>query len=703
MSAIEKNIIENKQSGIKDNSPMKGNGLHYKSTTVLSDSQDENIHTVVNDPQLLQFQLKKQGEELQKAHKENQETRNQLKKISAKYSSMYDSAPFGDFTSDRNGLIQEINLTAVNLLGKESGSPLNTKFYDYIVRDDWEKFHQHLKNVFKTGKQQRCEIKLNRNNKTEYNALIDSITVEENNGNYCKCRNVFFDISEKKYHEDVLIQSEKKWQAIVKNIPFTITMIDIDGTILFLNRNNKIIGNDSNIGKNLYNFINPLHHNIVRQTIEYVIQSKKTKTCETTRKNINGQLITYENSFNPIIQNNKVFEISILTNDINDKIQFYDAIRKTEKQNHLIIGNLIDGIWAVDTSFQLSYTSLSMKKLLGYTINEEIPQKIKDLISPESLQYARKVLKKEMKRIINLDDIKRIITLELNLKCKNGSTILTESKVTSFINTEGHPIGIIGVSRNIMKERKLQEKLIHNEKYSTIIQLTAGIAHEINNFLTIIIGFTQFSLAENSINRIKLSLEKIKLISKNCGDLVKELSYLSRYKEPDFRMQNITTVIDEVLKEHETKLLFNNIIIKKEYMTHSKLLFDKNMIETVISNILINAIHAIMIIGNGLITISVKDTGNHTKIKFSDTGTGIEDRVLPNIFNAFFTTKKRWPKDGMEISGYGLGLYISQTIIEQHNGIIEVESEINKGSTFIITLPTNKAIIDNENKVTKKK
>ncbi len=256
--------------------------------------------------------------------------------------------------------------------------------------------------------------------------------------------------------------------------------------------------------------------------------------------------------------------------------------------------------------------------------------------------------------------------------------------------------GAIITSQDITDLKKLQEQLIHSEKLSAVGQLAAGVAHEFNNLLTVILGRSQLALEEDSIDEIKQSLLEIEKKTKHGSNLVKNLGTFARPKEPKFQTQDITEVIDEVLRLQKKQLQLDNIIVEREYIKHSKVSFDWGQLEQVFINLLINATHAIKPKSRGTISIAVRDTEGFVKIQFTDTGIGMSKEISKRIFEPFFSTKGAWSSDGLGIPGTGLGLSVTHSIIKQHDGTIEVESKKGKGTTFTITLPVAKSLFVEE-------
>lgn len=229
---------------------------------------------------------------------------------------------------------------------------------------------------------------------------------------------------------------------------------------------------------------------------------------------------------------------------------------------------------------------------------------------------------------------------------------------------------------------EMQAHLIQSEKLASLGKLAAGIAHEINNPLGGVLIYSHLLLEDTDKNSPHYeNLKKIVKETSRCKDIVKGLLEFARPKEPEMSLVNINEIVERSLSIIERQALFQNIKIKKSYVSNlPKIVADSAQLQQVFVNIILNAAEAMN--GNGILTLSTSLNGDGTfiEIKFSDTGHGIKEEDQKRLFEPFFTTKEVG-------KGTGLGLAISYSIIQKHQGMIEVKSEVGKGSTFNVRLP----------------
>ncbi|MBW1674941.1 MAG: ATP-binding protein [Deltaproteobacteria bacterium] len=234
-----------------------------------------------------------------------------------------------------------------------------------------------------------------------------------------------------------------------------------------------------------------------------------------------------------------------------------------------------------------------------------------------------------------------------------------------------------------------QAELIQAVKIRALGDLVTGVAHEINNPL--MASDTFLHLLENETGNGPETKKRIKLL-KECNlriqNIVKKLKEFSRQSKFEFTAMDINDAALSVLEITRQQLLNQGIEVElglSENLPH--VLGDKNQIEQVLLNIISNARDAMEGCSKKVLSIQtdLDKKGKQVEIRLSDTGIGMTTEEIEQIFNPFFTTKD-------SDKGIGLGLSISYRIIDAHQGKIEVNSELNKGTTFIVTLPVYLAV-----------
>jgi signal transduction histidine kinase len=222
------------------------------------------------------------------------------------------------------------------------------------------------------------------------------------------------------------------------------------------------------------------------------------------------------------------------------------------------------------------------------------------------------------------------------------------------------------------------------DKLASIGQLSAGIAHEINNPLGIILGYTQLLIRDEPLQTERYGdLKTIEKHTKYCKLIVEDLLSFARSSNPEKEMIKIHEVIDDVLNFIQHHSESNHIEIIRNYDSSvPPIRMDEKKIKQVFMNLMMNAQHAVGEKGTILLSTTFKAAAGLVSINITDTGYGINKRDLSRIFDPFFTTKPTG-------EGTGLGLSVSYGIIKNHGGDITVESKPGKGSTFSVILPVS--------------
>jgi len=243
------------------------------------------------------------------------------------------------------------------------------------------------------------------------------------------------------------------------------------------------------------------------------------------------------------------------------------------------------------------------------------------------------------------------------------------------------------LSDSIDKLQKTEQQLIQAAKLSSIGQLSAAIAHELNNPLAGILIYTRLmkeKIIKGTIEREKLqsNLEKIESAIEYCSSIIQGLLDFARQTEPLLRPVTVGRAIDKAMSLAGHQLKMKTIDASREDApSQSLVVADFNQLVQVIINLIVNAVQAMK--EGGKLTINTSQDDSWVRISIGDTGYGIPQENMDKLFTPFFTTKE-------DVKGVGLGLAVSYGIIERHGGRIEVKSEVGKGSTFTIVLPVFK-------------
>ena len=257
-----------------------------------------------------------------------------------------------------------------------------------------------------------------------------------------------------------------------------------------------------------------------------------------------------------------------------------------------------------------------------------------------------------------------------------------EMSTSPIFNEKGDVVACVHVIRDITERKKMEEQLIITDRLASIGELASGIAHELNNPLTGVIGFSQLLLEKDVPDDVREDLEIIHSEARRTAKVVKNLLTFARKHDTEKGPVNINSSIEKVLELRAYEQKVSNIQVNTRFAPDlPEIMADYFQLQQVFLNIIINAEHFMIEANNrGTLTITTERTGDIIRASLADDGPGIPKENLGHLFDPFFTTKEVG-------KGTGLGLSICHGIITEHGGRIYAESELGKGATFIVELP----------------
>ncbi len=381
-----------------------------------------------------------------------------------------------------------------------------------------------------------------------------------------------------------------------------------------------------------------------------------------------GKLLTSEDAYLIKVLSGYIsvsFENIRLLTVLNRQLQ---DIRELKEFNERIINSINLGVLVFDNNGDILIQNRAMEVIVG-----EKGKTIWDLFSDDFIEYLF-----YGKDFLNLDD--NLFLHRLSYKNKKGEDKILNISIIPIRGDETENKRIIFVFNDITDRVKLEGELIVREKEKTLTTISAGIAHEINTPLTAISSNLQMVMEDIKDEDIKNTIEKARKECFRASRIVNNFLNFARLKTIEKRELDIKYVINTALDLIMNLIKKKNIEIVKNFLENSLLVYgNEGQLIQVFTNLILNAKDAVSEDG-GKILIEAGRNNSFVEIKISDNGSGIPNEVKTHLFDPFFTTKR-------EGKGTGLGLAVSNLIIQEHRGKIFVESEVGKGSTFIIRLP----------------
>jgi PAS domain S-box-containing protein len=368
-----------------------------------------------------------------------------------------------------------------------------------------------------------------------------------------------------------------------------------------------------------------------------------------------------------------------MSNDITERKRMESALRKSEEHFRSLTENALDLISVIDLNRNIRYQSPSSERALGYTPEQLVGKSIFDFVHPDDAISLGEALDS----IIGSPGL--AYSVEFRFRHHDRSWRLLEA-IGKMPASDSGAGGIVVNSRDITERKFLQEQLIQSEKLAALGKLISGIAHELNNPLTSVIGYTQLVLSQDKIDPgLRERLDVVGREAERARRIVQNMLSFARQHRPSRAGVDLNTLLEMSLDLRAYELGVRNIEVKREFGEIGEIIGDGHLLQQAFLNIVINAEQALREAGSGgclLVRTEEKaiKSSRWIRITIVDDGPGMPEEVASKVFDPFFTTKNVG-------EGTGLGLSISYGIIKEHGGSISVESSPGHGTAFIIELP----------------
>ncbi|HTY23632.1 MAG TPA: ATP-binding protein [Desulfomonilaceae bacterium] len=339
-------------------------------------------------------------------------------------------------------------------------------------------------------------------------------------------------------------------------------------------------------------------------------------------------------------------------------------LAESERKYRQLVEEIRDGYF-VSQNGKIAFANQAFCDMHGYALDEVIGTDYKDFVAPDSLNEVMGLYQDPM------EDGREEQYVYLRVR-KDGSRLPTENKVT-YTQYQGEAAGI-GICRDITERMRDREA----ERMAHIGQLTASLAHEIRNPLSsakmsIKDLLRNLSVSGNDKRRLEILANEVARVDR----LVTEMLDFAKPIRFEFKPTEIWPLIDSCLEALDAKIREKKVNIRKSRVRGiPRIPLDREKMEQVILNVLLNSIEAVP--EGGRITISVTNAKVNMRVKISDNGTGINSEDLPYIFDPFFSTKRK---------GIGLGLANAKKVVEAHGGSVDAWPLVSGGTRVTIALP----------------
>ncbi|OGO40177.1 MAG: hypothetical protein A2147_05130 [Chloroflexi bacterium RBG_16_57_8] len=495
----------------------------------------------------------------------------------------------------------------------------------------------------------------------------------------------FLDITEMKRAELALREAEQKYDNLVTNIGLGVfrSTLGSSGRFLEVNRAMEAITGYSreellriNVADTYVNpeerqpllraFIDGLGGN----AMERVFKKKDgalafTRTWLTSKKDESGQVLYLEG----------------VMEDVTERKKAEERIQRAAEEWRTTFDSITDLISIHDKENRLVRVNMAFAEKLGTTPKVLIGKKCHELM------HSSGVPSKDCPHYHTMETGK---SAAIEILTAENATWIQESTSPVF-DDQGKVIGTVHIIKDITERKHMEQQLLMTERLATIGELVSGIAHELNNPLTGVIGFSQLLMEREVADDIKEDLSVISGEAQRAARIVKNLLTFARKHAPVKQATQVNSILEDVLRLRAYEQKVNNIeVVRRCAPDLPEIMTDYFQIQQVFLNIIINAEYFMVESHHGgTLTLATERVDGMVRTSITDDGPGIPPDNLARLFDHFFTTKDVG-------KGTGLGLSICHGIVTEHGGHIYARSEPGKGATFIVDLPVDSGQLNSE-------
>ncbi|MFQ6116234.1 MAG: PAS domain S-box protein, partial [bacterium] len=406
--------------------------------------------------------------------------------------------------------------------------------------------------------------------------------------------------------------------------------------------------------------------------------------------NNNGKCIYLSTNINPIFERGQVVGCVGIARNMTERKQLEQEILELKNFNESIIQSIGSGLITLDLNRKITSFNNSAEEVLGYAADEVVGKSLDEVFPPE-----------ECKRLLpNFNNPEQsLLNREMQLTANNSKQVYVGFTVTPRIDNQNRRVGTIISFRDITQIKQMQAEVQRMDRLASMGVLASGIAHEIRNPLAGIKTIAQTLEEEIEVDNPRREyVSRIVRQVNRMDDLLKTFFSYAKPRQPQRKFHRLQEIIQEVIALLDNRIRGQSVDFHETYHPELPLLYvDFYQIQQVFVNLFLNALDAMPDGGQLNLEAYPKTTtikrvdrrgrpfpvqnksALYAEVNITDTGQGIKPEDLPSIFNPFFTTKRQ---------GSGLGLSIVYRIIAEHEGDIQVESSLTKGTSFHLLLPT---------------
>ena len=498
--------------------------------------------------------------------------------------------------------------------------------------------------------------------------------------------------AEKIRAESALSASERRFRSLVQNSSDLVTIVAPNGSILYVSDSaERIVGYSpaSLVGTTLMEYLAPDDAEQMRALLQNGDSALSgTSPLEFCLRRSDGTPVWLEAVGTNLLTDPTIRGIVLNARDVSERKRADTALRESEERYRDLFDNASDLVCMVDPAGVLLYANHAWQQGTGYGADEIGNLQLSDILHPDSRQHYAGVIHRVLAG-------ERLDHVELVFVPKAGPPITVEGNLSCTFK-DGAPSVIRGIYRDVTERKKVEEHFRRAERMQAAGKLAGGVAHEVNNMMTGVIGFSEFVIRTFDQNDPRRSdMEEVIRAATRAADVTRQLLAFTRQQYLQPQMVDLNAVVLEMEKMLRRSLGEDKHLELRLAPELGQIRADRGQLEQVLINLVLNARDALT--DHGRVTIETSSTvwdaaygerhggveiplGRYVMLAVSDNGCGMDAEVQARIFEPFYTTKPVG-------QGTGLGLSTVYGIVKQSGGFIWAYSEPGQGTVFKVYLP----------------
>jgi PAS domain S-box-containing protein len=474
--------------------------------------------------------------------------------------------------------------------------------------------------------------------------------------------------------------TEALLRSVLENAPDIILQVTIDGRLLFLNRTVPGTTLEEVVGRQAIDFVAPESRETVLSTLDRVARTGEAGTYDCKALGPHGSTSEYSTTVSPIKEGDRVVALTLIARDVSGLRATERALRESDEKLRLAIAATGVGTWSWDLKTDVVSWDEALCRIFGVQHAPRSYDEFLALMHPDDRAMVSAHVQRSVETGAYPDLEHRIVRPDGEMRWLLG-------KATMLRDASGNMALLIGGTFDITDRKKLEERLVHAQKMEAIGQLSAGIAHNFNNMLAVILPSVE-AAAKDADAATADMLAGARDAAVRASAIVRELMLVAgSTRAADRKLEAIEAIVERTVRMCRTTFdprVAIDLLVAPE---PALVLANAGQIEQAVLNILINARDAVQSAPEGrsrAIRVRVECSGHEVIVRVEDDGCGMDEETRRRAFEPFFTTKVG--------HGTGLGLATTYAIVTDHGGTIECSSTVGVGTVFTLSFPAARAV-----------